>query len=102
MGVISYLVNRKGAKEILYAEKKYLADDWYSWKSNGIKVYALRPHIVGDFDLFGSVIADSYEGWKRKKLSFKNKIVLTVVASSDEFWGELVIGRKENDSVLRK
>ena len=28
--------------------------------------------------------------------------VLTVVVSSDEFWGELVIGRKENDSVLRK
>ena len=74
MGAMSYLVNREGAKEILYAEKKYLADDWYSWKSNGIKVYALRPHIAGDFDLFKSDIAGSYEGWKRKNLSFKNKL----------------------------
>lgn len=74
MGAMSYLINQSAARKMLSVEKKYLADDWYNWKQNGIKVYALRPHIAGDMDLFGSVIAAGSEGWKRENLSFKNKI----------------------------
>ena len=74
MGAMSYLINQSAARKMLSVEKKYLADDWYNWKRNGIKVYALRPHIAGDMDLFGSVIAAGSEGWKRENLSFKNKI----------------------------
>ena len=101
MGAMPYLVNREGAKEILYAEKKYLADDWYSWKSNGIKIYALRPHIAGDFDLFGSVLRVAMKAGNAKICRLRINYVLTTVVSSDEFWGELVIGRQENDSALR-
>ena len=74
MGTMSYMINLAAAKRMTSIDKKYLADDWYHWRANGIKVYAVRPHIAGDFDLFGSVIAGSYEGWKRKNLSFKNKL----------------------------
>lgn len=74
MGAMSYLINQSAARKMLSVEKKYLADDWYNWKQNGIKVYALRPHIAGDMDLFGSVIAAGSEGWKCENLSFKNKI----------------------------
>lgn len=74
MGAMSYMVNQAAARKMFSIEKKYLADDWYNWKKNGIKVYALRPHIAGDMDLFGSVIAGGYEGWKRENLSFANKI----------------------------
>ena len=74
MGAMSYLINQSAARKMLSVEKKYLADDWYNWKQNGIKVYALRPHIAGDMDLCGCVIAAGSEGWKRENLSFKNKI----------------------------
>lgn len=74
MGTMSYMMNQAAAKRMASIEKKYLADDWYHWRTHGIKVYAVHPHIAGDFDLFGSVIAGSYEGWKRKNLSFKNKL----------------------------
>lgn len=74
MGAMSYMINQVAARKMLSVEKKYLADDWYNWRKNGIKVYALRPHIAGDMDLFGSVIAAGSEGWKRENLSFKNKI----------------------------
>ncbi len=73
MGTMSYMMNQAAAKRMTSIDKKYLADDWYHWRTHGINVYAVRPHIAGDFDLFGSVIADR-EGWKRKNLSFKNKI----------------------------
>ena len=74
MGTVAYMLNQAAAKRMFAAGKEYLADDWYNWKRNGIKVYALRPHIAGDMDLFGSVIAAGSEGWKRENLSFKNKI----------------------------
>lgn len=74
MGTVAYMLNQAAAKRMFAAGKEYLADDWYNWKRNGIKVYALRPHIAGDMDLFGSVIAAGSEGWKRGNLSFINKI----------------------------
>ena len=74
MGAMSYLLNQAAARKMLAIEKKYLADDWYNWKRNGVKIYALHPHIAGDMDLFASVVAGGYEGWKRNNLSFANQI----------------------------
>lgn len=74
MGAMSYMINRAAAEIMTAVDKKYLADDWYNWRGEGIMVYAVHPHIAGDFDMFKSDIAGDYEGWHRENLSSVHKI----------------------------
>ena len=71
----AYLINRKAARIILNMERKYLADDWYNIKGQGISLYGIYPHVADQNRRdFGTVISSAYEGTIRKNLSFGRMI----------------------------
>lgn len=73
MGTMSYMINLAAAKRMTSIDKKYLADDWYHWRDNGIKVYAVRPHIAGDVGMFESEIVMCGLGLVRRNISVMKK-----------------------------
>ena len=73
MGTMSYMMNQAAAKRMTSIDKKYLADDWYHWRDNGIKVYAVRPHIAGDVGMFESEIVMCGLGLVRRNISVMKK-----------------------------
>ena len=56
-------------------ERKYLADDWYHIKKQGIDLYGVYPHIADqNRKNFQTVISTAYEGTIRKNLSLGNRV----------------------------
>lgn len=76
MGTVAYLINADAAGKLASADRKYLADDWYSFRRLGISVYALHPHIAGDTGMFESEIAAGYQGVIRRNISLVGKLRL--------------------------
>ena len=69
----AYLINREAAKKVVSADRKYLADDWFNLKKQGIELYGIYPHIADQNRRdFNTIISTSYEGTIRKNLSFIN------------------------------
>lgn len=69
----AYLINREAAKKVVNTDRKYLADDWFNFKKQGIELYGIYPHIADQNRRdFKTVISASYEGTIRKNLSFMN------------------------------
>lgn len=71
----AYLINREAAKMIVRTDRKYLADDWFNLKKQGIEIYGVYPHIADQNRLdFTTVISSDYAGTIRKNLSFIDMI----------------------------
>ena len=87
MGTMSYMINLAAVKRMTSIDKKYLADDWYHWRVNGIKVYAIRPHIAGDVGMFESEIVMCGLGLVRRNISVMKKAQSYFRAVSRRFLG---------------
>ena len=71
----AYLINKNAAKKIVAMERKYLADDWYHIRKQGIDLYGVYPHIADQNRKdFQTIISTTYEGTIRKNLSLGNRV----------------------------
>lgn len=71
----AYLINRGAAEIVLSLSHKYLADDWYSLKKQGIRILGIYPHLADqNRQDFNTEVSLAYEGTIRKNLSFSNRL----------------------------
>lgn len=71
----AYLINREAARLIVSAERKFLADDWFNIKKQGIRLYGCYPHIADQNRRdFRTEISEDYTGVIRKNMSWGHKL----------------------------
>lgn len=71
----AYLVNRAAAQLMVSAERKFLADDWFNIKKQGIRLYGCYPHIADQNRRdFATEISEDYAGVKRENMSFGHRL----------------------------
>ena len=93
----SYIVNRPGAELMLSIPASYLADDWRLFRRHGLKLLAVKPHLV-DQQWDGTVpsmIQNEAKQWF-DSLSLKYKLKSYIKAIPCKFLS--VLGLHEPDS----
>lgn len=65
----AYFINNSAARCILSKDKSYLADDWYAIRKQGVKLFAIYPHVADQERVtFVTEISEEYSGVNRKMM----------------------------------
>lgn len=68
----SYIINRKAATLLLNLRPDYLADDWNLIRELGVRLMAVKPHLISQNDM-GSLINTEARGLVKKNINLIGK-----------------------------